>query len=52
MKSAPCCQGDCPCGKINLPALSFIGGKVRGALVNRAGEKIPFTALAAHFQGQ
>ena len=43
-------KGDCPCGKINLPALSFIGGKVRGALVNRAGEKIPFTTLAAHLR--
>lgn len=43
-------KGDCPCGKIDLPALSFIGGKVRGALVNRSGEKIPFTKLAAHLR--
>jgi phenylacetate-CoA ligase len=40
-------KGDCPCGKIDLPALSFIGGKVRGALVNRAGEKVAFSKLAA-----
>jgi phenylacetate-coenzyme A ligase PaaK-like adenylate-forming protein len=39
-------KGECPCGKINLPALSFIGGKVRGALVNREGVKVPFTYLS------
>lgn len=39
-------KGECPCGKINLPALSFIGGKVRGALANREGVKIPFTYLS------
>lgn len=39
-------KGECPCGKINLPALSFIGGKVRGALTNREGVKIPFTYLS------
>lgn len=39
-------KGECPCGKINLPALSFIGGKVRGALANREGVKVPFTLLS------
>ncbi len=43
-------KSNCPCGKINLPALSYIGGKVRGALVNRAGEKVLFTTLAAHLR--
>ncbi len=40
-------KGNCPCGKINLPALSFIGGKVRGYLVNRSGDKLLFTTLSA-----
>jgi len=40
-------KGECPCGKINLPALSFIGGKVRGALANREGIKIQFNSLSA-----
>lgn len=38
--------GQCPCGKINLPALSKVIGKVRGALVHRNGERVPFTNLS------
>ncbi len=36
-------RGHCPCGKINLPALSAVVGKVRGALVHRSGERVPFS---------
>lgn len=39
-------KGHCPCGKIDLPALSKVIGKVRGALVHRSGERVPFTDLS------
>jgi len=39
-------KGECPCGKINLPSLSFIGGKVRGSLTNRDGVKVQFNYLS------
>lgn len=38
--------GQCPCGKIPLPAFSHVVGKVRGALVHRNGERVPFTNLS------
>jgi len=38
--------GDCPCGKIDFPALSSVAGKVRGALVHSNGERVPFTNLS------
>ncbi len=39
-------RGECPCGKIHFPALTSIKGKVRGALVHRNGERVPFTQLS------
>lgn len=39
-------RGHCPCGKIDLPALSQVIGKVRGALVHRNGDRVPFTNLS------
>ncbi|MAZ87130.1 MAG: hypothetical protein CL693_05760 [Cellvibrionaceae bacterium] len=38
--------GECDCGKIPLPAFSRVVGKVRGALVHRNGERVPFTNLS------
>ncbi len=38
--------GECDCGKIPLPAFSQVVGKVRGALVHRNGERVPFTNLS------
>lgn len=38
--------GECTCGKIPLPAFSSVVGKVRGALVHRNGERVPFTNLS------
>ncbi|MCF6314648.1 MAG: hypothetical protein L3J39_19525 [Verrucomicrobiales bacterium] len=31
-------RGDCPCGKIALPALSQVQGRVMGSLIHRSGE--------------
>jgi phenylacetate-CoA ligase len=36
----------CPCGKIALPALGQILGKVRGCLLHRDGRRIPFIDLS------
>lgn len=36
----------CPCGKIALPALGKILGKVRGCLLHRDGRRIPFIDLS------
>jgi phenylacetate-CoA ligase len=36
----------CPCGKIGLPALQQILGKVRGCLLHRDGRRIPFIDLS------
>jgi phenylacetate-CoA ligase len=36
----------CPCGKISLPALSNILGKVRGCLKQRDGTLIPYIGLS------
>lgn len=38
--------GSCPCGKIDLPALATVLGKVRGALLHKNGERVPFTQLS------
>lgn len=38
--------GTCPCGKIGLPALQQILGKVLGCLLHRDGRRIPFIDLA------
>lgn len=38
--------GSCPCGKIGLPALTNIIGKVRGCLKHRDGRRIPFIDLS------
>lgn len=39
-------RGDCPCGRIKLPALERVVGKVRGALVHRDGRRVLFTELS------
>ncbi len=36
----------CPCGKISLPGLQDILGKVRGCLLHRDGRRIPFINLS------
>jgi len=38
--------GKCTCGKITYPSLSVIHGKIRGALLHRNGERVPFTNLS------
>lgn len=38
--------GKCPCGKISFPALSQVLGKIRGTLLHKNGERIPFTELS------
>ena len=38
--------GECPCGKIDFPAFSTILGKIRGSLLHRNGERVPFTELS------
>lgn len=37
--------GECPCGRIRLPALQHILGKVHGSLKHRDGRRIPFLTL-------
>lgn len=39
-------RGSCPCGKIALPALSVVLGKVRGALKHRNGRRVLFVDLS------
>ena len=39
-------RGVCPCGRIRLPALGAIYGKVRGALLHRDGRRVLFTDLS------
>ncbi len=38
--------GQCPCGKIPLPAFSQVIGKVRGALLHPDGRRVPFVDLS------
>ncbi|MFC1670690.1 hypothetical protein ACFL20_09875 [Spirochaetota bacterium] len=38
--------GQCTCGKITNPSLSVIHGKIRGALLHKNGERIPFINLS------
>jgi phenylacetate-coenzyme A ligase PaaK-like adenylate-forming protein len=44
-------RGECPCGRIRLPALSSIVGKVRGALVHRNGNRIAYVDLHVALRG-
>lgn len=37
---------ECPCGRISLPALRNILGKVRGCLLHRDGRRFPFIDLS------
>ena len=37
----------CPCGRIRLPALCRLEGKVRGALLHRNGRRVAFVELSA-----
>ena len=39
-------RGTCPCGRIPLPSLQRIVGKVRGALLHRNGQRVVFTDLS------
>lgn len=39
-------RGRCPCGRITLPALARIDGKVRGTLLHRDGRRVVFTDLS------
>jgi phenylacetate-CoA ligase len=38
--------GQCPCGKIPLPAFSQVLGKVRGSLLHPDGRRVPFVQLS------
>jgi phenylacetate-CoA ligase len=38
--------GQCPCGKIGLPAFSQVLGKVRGSLLHPDGRRVPFVQLS------
>lgn len=38
--------GECPCGRINLPALQAVLGKTRGSLKKQDGEPIMFSNIA------
>ncbi|HEX4086373.1 MAG TPA: hypothetical protein VHY22_15770 [Chthoniobacteraceae bacterium] len=42
--------GQCPCGKIPLPAFSQVLGKVRGALLHRDGRRETFAFFADAFE--
>lgn len=39
-------RGRCPCGRIHLPALSAIHGKIRGTLLHRNGNRVLFADLS------
>ncbi len=39
-------RGQCPCGRISLPALARIDGKIRGTLLHRDGRRVVFTDLS------
>ncbi|CAH0991321.1 Phenylacetate-coenzyme A ligase [Sinobacterium norvegicum] len=38
--------GECDCGQIDLPSIEQVLGKIRGSLVHKNGERIPFTHLS------
>jgi phenylacetate-CoA ligase len=38
--------GKCPCGRIRMPALQRVDGKIRGALLHRDGRRVVFTDLS------
>ena len=42
--------GQCPCGRIQLPAFSQVLGKVRGALLHRDGHRVVFVSFADAFE--
>ena len=39
-------RGTCPCGKIKLPALSTVIGRVSGTIVNRSGQRVLFSEIS------
>lgn len=39
-------RGECPCGRIRLPAFARIHGKTRGALLHRNGNRVLFADLS------
>ena len=39
-------RGECPCGKIELPALARVLGRVSGTIVNRNGERVLFSNVS------
>ena len=39
-------RGNCPCGRIHLPALRQVIGKVRGSLLHRNGQRVLFADLS------
>lgn len=39
-------RGKCPCGRIRLPSLRHVYGKIRGALLHRNGNRITFCELS------
>jgi phenylacetate-CoA ligase len=40
----------CPCGRIALPAITRIAGKMRGLLRRADGSQMLFTSLSSHFR--